>query len=157
MLKVEKISHIPCNFSFPDSQVDALMVEVQDTKKSVQGRTTIPISSLTDTTVCILPYHPMSDFLKVNQYLFAIHMLFDVIFVTMQNDKVRWWPLYHDDQECIGKIQLNIGSTITNDEANHIKVSFLPTPPIPIITDTQVLIYTLSHVIEWTSCRDSSL
>ncbi|KAI5339991.1 hypothetical protein L3X38_019265 [Prunus dulcis] len=72
---------------FPDSQVDALMVEVQDTKKSVQGRTTIPISSLTDTT----------------------------------NDKVRWWPLYHDDQECIGKIQLNIGSTITNDEANHIK------------------------------------
>ncbi|KAB2613417.1 hypothetical protein D8674_035733 [Pyrus ussuriensis x Pyrus communis] len=56
---------------FPESQVDALLVEVQDMKKS--------------------------------------------------SDKLRWWPLYHDDQECIGKIQLNIGSMITSDEANHIK------------------------------------
>ncbi|KAM1358883.1 hypothetical protein ACFX15_045092 [Malus domestica] len=72
---------------FPESQVDALLVEVQDTKKSVQGRTTIPISSLNDSA----------------------------------SDKLRWWPLYHDDQECIGKIQLNIGSMITSDEVNHIK------------------------------------
>jgi hypothetical protein len=56
-------------------------------------------------------------------------MLFDMIFLNMQGDKVRWWPLHHDDQECIGKIQLFVGSTITNDEANHIKVSFLPTHP----------------------------
>ncbi|PRQ52410.1 hypothetical protein RchiOBHm_Chr2g0155201 [Rosa chinensis] len=72
---------------FPESQMDTLLVEVQDTKKSVQGRTRIPISSLIDNT----------------------------------SDKVRWWPLHHDDQECIGKIQLSVGSTITNDEANHIK------------------------------------
>ncbi|KAB2610761.1 hypothetical protein D8674_018793 [Pyrus ussuriensis x Pyrus communis] len=72
---------------FPESQVDALLVEVQDTKKSVQCRTTIPISSLNDST----------------------------------SDKLRWWPLYHDDQECIGKIQLSIGSVITSDEDNHIK------------------------------------
>lgn len=72
---------------FPESQADALLVEVQDMKKSAQGRTRIPISSLIDNT----------------------------------GDKVRWWPLHHDDQECIGKIQLFVGSTITNDEANHIK------------------------------------
>ncbi|XP_004305865.1 PREDICTED: uncharacterized protein LOC101301517 [Fragaria vesca subsp. vesca] len=72
---------------FPESQMDSLLVEVQDTKKSVQGRTRIPISSLIDNT----------------------------------SDKVRWWPLHHDDQQCIGKIQLCVGSTITNDEANHIK------------------------------------
>ena len=43
----------------------------------------------------------------------------------MQSDRIRWWPLYHDDQECIGKIQLYIGSTITNDETNHVKVGVL--------------------------------
>lgn len=42
----------------------------------------------------------------------------------IQNDRIRWWPIYHDDQECVGKIQLSIGSTITSDETNHIKVSF---------------------------------
>ncbi|GMY09592.1 hypothetical protein FCV25MIE_04831 [Fagus crenata] len=82
----EDLTHV-CNFSFPESQGDALLVEVQDTKKSVQGRTAIPVSSLTDNP----------------------------------SDKIRWWPIYHDDQECVGKIQLYIGSTITNDETNHIK------------------------------------
>ncbi|KAF4360031.1 uncharacterized protein LOC115699041 isoform X1 [Cannabis sativa] len=72
---------------FPESQGDALLVEVQDTKKSVLGRATIPISSLTDNP----------------------------------NDRIRWWPIHHDDQECIGKIQLSIGSTITNDETTHVK------------------------------------
>ncbi|KAH9793931.1 Portal protein [Citrus sinensis] len=37
------------------------------------------------------------------------------------NDRIRWWPIYHDDQECVGKIQLSIGSTIISDETNHIK------------------------------------
>ncbi|XP_062107072.1 uncharacterized protein LOC133818305 isoform X3 [Humulus lupulus] len=72
---------------FPESQGDALLVEVQDTKKSVLGRTTVLISSLTDNP----------------------------------SDRIRWWPIYHDDQECIGKIQLSIGSTITNDETTHVK------------------------------------
>ncbi|KAE8075472.1 hypothetical protein FH972_014188 [Carpinus fangiana] len=72
---------------FPESQGDALLVEVQDRKNSVQGRTTIQVSSLTDNP----------------------------------SDRVRWWPIYHDDQECVGKIQLFIGSTITNDETNQIK------------------------------------
>lgn len=44
-----------CYFSFPESQGDALLLEVQDAKKSVQGRCTIPISSLSDNPVCILP------------------------------------------------------------------------------------------------------
>lgn len=45
-------------------------------------------------------------------------------FACMQNDRIRWWPIYHDDQECVGKIQLFIGSTIISDETNNIKVSF---------------------------------
>lgn len=45
----------------------------------------------------------------------------------MQSDRIRWWPLYHEDQECVGKIQLFIGSTITQDETNNIKVSVLTT------------------------------
>ncbi len=54
MSSEEDLTHV-CNFSLPESQGDALLVEVQDTKKSVQGRTAIPVSSLTDNPVCILP------------------------------------------------------------------------------------------------------
>ncbi|KAF6141359.1 hypothetical protein GIB67_008536 [Kingdonia uniflora] len=72
---------------FPESQGDALLVEVQDANKVTHGRAIIKISSLTDNP----------------------------------SDKVRWWPLYHDDHECVGKVQLSIGSTITYDEVNPIK------------------------------------
>ncbi|KAF7140396.1 hypothetical protein RHSIM_Rhsim06G0182800 [Rhododendron simsii] len=37
------------------------------------------------------------------------------------NDRIRWWPIYHDDQECVGKVQLSIGGTIRCDETAHIK------------------------------------
>lgn len=40
----------------------------------------------------------------------------------MQSDKIRWWPINHDDNECVGKIQISIGSTMTSDDNNHIKV-----------------------------------
>ncbi|KAF7833299.1 uncharacterized protein G2W53_015632 [Senna tora] len=72
---------------FPESQGDALLVEVQDSKKVVHGQARIPISSLSDNP----------------------------------SDRIRWWPIYQDEHECIGKIQLSIGSTMTNDENNHIK------------------------------------
>ncbi|CAK9315428.1 unnamed protein product [Citrullus colocynthis] len=36
------------------------------------------------------------------------------------NDRIRWWPIYHD-QECVGKIQLSIIHTMTSDETNHMK------------------------------------
>jgi len=42
---------LPCNFSFPLSQADALIVEVQDSKKAVHGEARIPISSLSDNPV----------------------------------------------------------------------------------------------------------
>ncbi|KAL0362547.1 UNVERIFIED_CONTAM: hypothetical protein Scaly_1209900 [Sesamum calycinum] len=67
---------------FPESQGDALLLEVQDAMKNVQGCATIPVSSLTDN----------------------------------HNDRVRWWPIYHNDNECVGKILLSIGSTFTSDE-----------------------------------------
>lgn len=53
------VNNIPFafNFSFPESQGDALMVEVQDSKGSIEGRTTIPVSSLNDNPVCIHPVY----------------------------------------------------------------------------------------------------
>uniref|UniRef100_A0A803M875 Uncharacterized protein n=1 Tax=Chenopodium quinoa TaxID=63459 RepID=A0A803M875_CHEQI len=39
------------------------------------------------------------------------------------SDKVRWWPIYHDDHECIGKIQLFMASLITDEEGRHTKSS----------------------------------
>ncbi|KAK7320248.1 hypothetical protein VNO77_29560 [Canavalia gladiata] len=72
---------------FPLSQGDALIIEVQDSKKVVHGEARIPISSLSDNP----------------------------------SDRIRWWPIYHDERECVGKIQLSIGSTMTSDENNHIK------------------------------------
>ncbi|KAL1219602.1 hypothetical protein V5N11_009729 [Cardamine amara subsp. amara] len=72
---------------FPESEGDALLIEVQDKKKSVQGKAMIPMASLTENP----------------------------------NDNVRWWPIYHGEEECVGKIQLFIGSTSTSDEDYHIK------------------------------------
>ncbi|XP_077222577.1 portal protein isoform X2 [Tasmannia lanceolata] len=71
----------------PESQGDALLVEVQDTNRIIQGRAIIQVSSLTDNP----------------------------------SDKVRWWPIFHDDQECVGKVQLSISSTSTCGEINSIK------------------------------------
>ncbi|EOA14637.1 hypothetical protein CARUB_v10027895mg [Capsella rubella] len=72
---------------FPESEGDALLIEVQDKKKSVQGKAMISIASLTENP----------------------------------NETVRWWPIYHGEQECVGKIQLFIGSTTMSDEDYHIK------------------------------------
>ncbi|CAH2044804.1 unnamed protein product, partial [Thlaspi arvense] len=72
---------------FPEPEGDALLIEVQDKKKSVQGKVTIPMASLTDNP----------------------------------NENVRWWPIYHGEQDCVGKIQLFLGSTATSDEDYHIK------------------------------------
>ncbi|KAL6999813.1 hypothetical protein U1Q18_000969 [Sarracenia purpurea var. burkii] len=80
------------NFSFPENHGDALLLEVQDTNKAIQGRAVIPIATLTDNP----------------------------------SDRIQWWSIYHDDQECVGKVQLCIGSTISCDETAQIKV-FLPT------------------------------
>nr|GMD84221.1 Epidermin biosynthesis protein like [Ipomoea batatas] len=72
---------------FPENQGDALLVEVQDSKKNILGQATIPISSTLDNL----------------------------------NDKLRWWPIYLEDHECVGKVQLYINSTFTSDEMTHLK------------------------------------
>lgn len=48
-----------------------------------------------------------------------------LIVLNVQSDRIRWWSLYQDKHEC-GKIQLSIGSTMTSDENNHIKVLIVP-------------------------------
>ncbi|XP_073135598.1 uncharacterized protein [Henckelia pumila] len=72
---------------FPESQADALLLEVQDVKRHTQGFATIPISSLTDNP----------------------------------NDRIRWWPIHLNDNECAGKVLLSIGSTFTSDETVALK------------------------------------
>nr|VDC68299.1 unnamed protein product [Brassica rapa] len=72
---------------FPEPEGDALLIEVHDKKKSVQGKVSIPMASLTDNP----------------------------------NENVRWWPIYHGEQDCVGKIQLFLGSTTSSDEDCHIK------------------------------------
>ncbi|KAL4588872.1 hypothetical protein LXL04_001769 [Taraxacum kok-saghyz] len=37
------------------------------------------------------------------------------------NDRIKWWPIYYEENECIGKVQLSISSTITSDETTHLK------------------------------------
>ncbi|KAL8144851.1 hypothetical protein AgCh_003172 [Apium graveolens] len=37
------------------------------------------------------------------------------------NDRLKWWPIYHDDHECVGKIQLSVHETITYDDTTHMK------------------------------------
>ena len=63
----------------------------------------------------------------------------------VQNERIRWWPIYHEDEECVGKIQLSIGSTITCDETSQIKVFYFP-PQVCwtylIITTYRILILT---------------
>ncbi|KAL5729754.1 hypothetical protein ACHQM5_002657 [Ranunculus cassubicifolius] len=36
------------------------------------------------------------------------------------SESVRWWPIYHEN-ECIGKVQLFVGSTVTCDDTHPIK------------------------------------
>ncbi|KAI3921724.1 hypothetical protein MKX01_005413 [Papaver californicum] len=38
-----------------------------------------------------------------------------------KSDRFRWLPIFHDGHECVGKVQLSIGSTITCDETNPTK------------------------------------
>ncbi|KAK1292612.1 hypothetical protein QJS10_CPB17g00329 [Acorus calamus] len=91
---------------FPESQSDALLVDVQDKNRITQGRAIIDVSSLSDNP----------------------------------NDRVRWWPIYHDDHECIGKIQLSINSIDTSSD-----ISFVKSGPV-----VETLVYDL--VLEAAMC-----
>ena len=100
------------------------MIEVQDKKKSVQGKAMISITSLTEnpvnTPLVVLPGLNLFHFASEN--MLVRYAEENSTFV--QNDNVRWWPIYHGEQECVGKIQLFIGSTTTSDEDCHIKVCY---------------------------------
>ncbi|CAH9091069.1 unnamed protein product [Cuscuta epithymum] len=72
---------------FPENQSDALLVEVQDSKKNTLGLAMVPISSMVDNL----------------------------------NEKIRWWPIYLEEHECVGKVQLYINSTFTSNETVHLK------------------------------------
>ncbi|CAH1431557.1 unnamed protein product [Lactuca virosa] len=37
------------------------------------------------------------------------------------NDRIKWWPIYYEENEWIGKVQLSISSTIASDETTHLK------------------------------------
>lgn len=50
LVHVKSLTH-NSSFSFPESEGDDLLIEVQDKKKSVQGKATIPMASLTENPV----------------------------------------------------------------------------------------------------------
>lgn len=104
------------------SQGDALLVEVQDSKKAVHGEARIPISYLNDNPVCALS---AAIFVHRHSSSFPLHhpnLCNNYLELNMQSDRIRWWEINHDDNECVGKIQLSIGSTMTSGDNNHIKV-----------------------------------
>ncbi|KAL4581926.1 hypothetical protein LXL04_006460 [Taraxacum kok-saghyz] len=68
-----------------ENQGDAILVEVQEEKRSIQGGAIIPVSSLHDNP----------------------------------NDRIKWWPIYYEDNKCIGKVQLSIRITIASDETTQ--------------------------------------
>lgn len=42
---------------------------------------------------------------------------------SMQGNKLRWWPIYHEpEHEVVGRVQLSIRYSNTPVENNHIKV-----------------------------------
>lgn len=41
---------------------------------------------------------------------------------SLQNDRVRWWPICTNDHEYVGKVLVSIGSTFTSDETVLMKV-----------------------------------
>ncbi|GAB2285161.1 hypothetical protein Dimus_019614 [Dionaea muscipula] len=42
-------------------------------------------------------------------------------FADNPSSKIHWWPIYQDGNECVGKIQLSITSTIRSSRDNHIQ------------------------------------
>jgi len=49
--QIVKMPHILLYFSFPESQGDALLIEVQDTKHNTRGQAVIPILSIAENFV----------------------------------------------------------------------------------------------------------
>ncbi|KAG9448831.1 hypothetical protein H6P81_008796 [Aristolochia fimbriata] len=98
---------------FPESQGDALLVEVQDANRVTQGRTTLQISTLIDSSVRISAF--------ISNISFCLLLLLIFHCKICQNDGLRWWPIYHEDQECVGKVQLLISSTSISAEPNAVK------------------------------------
>ncbi|KAJ0592614.1 hypothetical protein HanHA300_Chr03g0087181 [Helianthus annuus] len=53
------------------------------------------------------------------------------------NDRIKWWPIYHEDNECIGKVQLSITSTVTFDETTHLKCGpIVETPAYDLLLES---------------------
>ena len=45
--------------------------------------------------------------------------------VFFQDDKLKWWPIYNDPMhEPVGRVQLHITYTTTQNESSHPKVTF---------------------------------
>jgi len=50
---------------------------------------------------------------------------------SMQGNKLRWWPIFHEpEHELVGRVQLYISYSITPDENKHLKVHAIFHPSI---------------------------
>ncbi|CAH1421037.1 unnamed protein product [Lactuca virosa] len=52
-----------------------------------------------------------------------IESLIGFLYSRDNNDRIKWWPIYYEENEWIGKVQLSISSTIASDETTHLKLS----------------------------------
>ena len=122
------------------------------------------MASLTDNPVNM----PLGVFLPaLNIFHFALRSYSRIFRYTeenstfVQNENVRWWPIYHGEQDCVGKIQLFLGSTTSSDEDCHIKVwSFSKNSQIIYVLFCEImpsLLFCIFSVIECSCCWDTSI
>ena len=66
-------------------------------------------------------------FLEFTYFIYGlgrvIFMLEGLTIGSMQGNKLRWWPIFHEpEHELVGRVQLHISYSITSDENNYPKV-----------------------------------
>uniref|UniRef100_A0A0E0JWX7 Uncharacterized protein n=1 Tax=Oryza punctata TaxID=4537 RepID=A0A0E0JWX7_ORYPU len=102
-----------------ESQGDSILVEVQDNNRVVIGRAKIQVSSITDTHVCPARCSPSFGSIVSLTHFSTWHVCGKK---QQQEEIIKWWPLYLDDQECVGKIQLCINFSVSSDNQGAAKM-----------------------------------
>ncbi|KAG6472656.1 hypothetical protein ZIOFF_070131 [Zingiber officinale] len=101
-------------YSFPDSLGDDLIIDVYDSKAKSCGRVVVQVACIAD--------DPVHDTVLVHFISFNMIVILNLEFCFMQNDKLRWWPIYHEpEHELVGRVQLYISYATNPDENNGLK------------------------------------
>lgn len=102
-------------FSYIESQADAIFVEVQDSNRAILGRAIIQVSSFGDCHVCIT-FCVCQDNIQKQKSILKYFENWN------QGQIIRWFPIYLDNNGCIGKLQLSISISISSDNSGSTEV-----------------------------------